>query len=136
MQAYANNTALRSHLENQVNFFTEFTHKTYDALRRLSQINLRLTQQLLEDTVDTGRAMLNCADPFQLGATAIRQVEPVARHVQSYQEELMRVLTGTQSEFVRTAEQRMPEARRGAMAVADEFARGAAEASEAFITRH
>jgi hypothetical protein len=76
------------------------------------------------------------ADPFQLGATAIRQVEPVARHVQSYQEELMRVLTGTQSEFVRTAEQRMPEARRGAMAVADEFARGAAEASEAFITRH
>lgn len=136
MQAYANNTALRSHLENQVNFFTEFTHKTYDALRRLSQINLRLSQQLLEDTVDTGRAMLNCADPFQLGATAMRQVEPVARHVQSYQEELMRVLTGAQSEFVRTAEQRMPEARRGAMAVADEFARGAAEASEAFITRH
>lgn len=136
MQAYANNTALRSHLENQVNFFTEFTHKSYDALRRLSQINLRLTQQLLEDTVDTGRAMLNCADPFQLGATAMRQVEPVARHVQSYQEELMRVLTGAQSEFVRTAEQRMPEARRGAMAVADEFARGAAEASEAFITRH
>jgi phasin family protein len=136
MQAYANNTALRSHLENQVNFFTEFTHKSYDALRRLSQINLRLTQQLLEDSVDTGRAMLNCADPFQLGATAMRQVEPVARHMQSYQEELMRVLTGAQSEFVRTAEQRMPEAQRGAMAIADEFARGAAEASEAFITRH
>jgi phasin family protein len=136
MQAYANNTALRSHLENQVNFFTEFTHKSYDALRRLSQINLRLTQQLLEDTVDTGRAMLNCADPFQLGATAMRQVEPLARHMQSYQEELMRVLTGAHSEFVRTAEQRMPEAQRGAMAVADEFARGAAEASEAFITRH
>ena len=136
MQAYANNTALRSHLENQVNFFTEFTHKSYDALFRLSQINLRLTQQLLEDTVDTGRAMLNCADPFQLGATAMRQVEPVARHVQSYQEELMRVFTGTQSEFVRTAETHMPEARRGALAVADEFARSAAEAGEAFITRH
>jgi phasin family protein len=136
MQAYANNTALRSHLENQVNFFTEFTHKSYDALRRLSQINLRLTQQLLEDTVDTGRAMLNCADPFQLGATAMRQAEPVARHVQSYQEELLRVFTGTQSEYLRAAETHMPEARRGAIAVADEFARSAAEAGEAFITRH
>ena len=136
MQAYANNTALRSHLENQVNFFTEFTHKSYDALFRLSQINLRLTQQLLEDTVDTGRAMLNCADPLQFGATAMRQVEPVARHVQSYQEELLRVLTGAQSEFARTAESRMPEAQRGALAAADEFARNAAEASEAFITRH
>lgn len=136
MQAFANNTALRSHLENQVNFFTEFTHKSYDTLRRLSQINLRLTQQLLEDSVDTGRAMINSPDPFQAGAAAMRQFEPVARHVQTYQEELMRVLTGAQSEFVRTAEQNMPEAQRGALAAADEFARNAAEASEAFITRH
>lgn len=136
MQAYAHNTALRSHLDNQVSFITEFTHKSYDALRRLSEINLRLTQQLLEDSVDTGRAMLNCTDPFQAGAAAMRQAEPVARHLRSYQEELMRVLTGTQSEFVRTAESRMPEAGRSALAVADEFARNAAEASEAFMTRH
>jgi hypothetical protein len=136
MQANVNHTALRSHLENQVNFFTEYTQKSYDALRRLSEINLRLTQQLLEDSVDTGRAMLNCNDPFQLGAAAMRQVEPVSRHLRNYQDELLRVLTGAQSDFVRTTESRMPEAGRGALAVADEFARNAAEASEAFITRH
>jgi phasin family protein len=136
MQAFQNTTALRSHMENQVNFFTELSHKSYDALRRVSEINLRLAQQLLQDSVDTGRAMLSCSDPFQMSATAMRQAEPVARHVRSYQKELLQVLTGAQSDLVRTTESRMPEASRSAAAMADEFARSAAEASEAFTTRH
>ena len=44
MQPYANNPALRGQLESQVNFLTEFTQKTYDSMRKVSELNMHLAQ--------------------------------------------------------------------------------------------
>lgn len=135
MQPFANTPALQSHLESQVNFFTELAHRTYDSARKLSELNLRLTQQLIEDTVDTGRRMLTCGDPYQAAATAMRQMEPVAQHLRDYQRQLLGVLAGAQVDLTRAAETHIPEASRSAAAVAEEVARRTTEAAGAFTAR-
>lgn len=136
MQAFAAPPALRSHLESQVNFFTELSHKSYDTLRQLSELNLRLTQQLLEDTVATSRDLLNALHPFQYASIALHHAGPVAQHLRSYQQALMALMAGAQTGIAQTARERMPEAGRSAAAAAEEFARRSAEAVSAISTRH
>ena len=136
MPSFPTTPALRSHLENQVGFYTELTQKSFDALQRLGQINLRLGQHLMQDAIDANRALLGCATPFEFGPTALRQAAPVSQHLREYQAALLHLMTGTQTDMARTAETRMPEQSRSAAAMAEEFARHATEAGEAFMTRH
>lgn len=126
MQAYANNPALRSNLESQVNLMTELSQKTYDSVRKISELNMQLAQQLIEDTVNMSRSMMQCSDPYTMTSAAMSQIQPAAEHVRNYQQQLMGVLNGAQAELTRTAESRMSEATRNASAMADEMVRHAA----------
>lgn len=128
MQSLANNPALRSHVETQVNFLTDLTHRSYDAARKLSELNLQLARQLIEDAVDTSRQMLACTDPFQVAALAMRQAEPLGQHLRAYQQQLMALVAGAQTELTHAAEAHLPQAGRSAAAMADDIARRSAEA--------
>ena len=119
----ANNPALRSQLETQVNFLTELSHRSYDSVRKISELNMRFTQQLIEDSMNLGRELMNCSDPFQMTSTAINQLQPATEHLRSYQRQLMGVLSGVQADISRAAASRMPEATRQASAMADEMVR-------------
>lgn len=121
-----NNPALRSQLETQVNFLTELSHRTYDSVRKVSELNMRFTQQFIEDSMNFGRELMNCSDPFQVTSTAINQLQPATEHLRSYQRQLMGVLSGAQADFSRAAETHIPEASRQASAMADEMVRNAA----------
>jgi len=131
MPAFANNPAMRSHLENQVNFMTELTQKTYDSMRKLSELNMHLAQQMIEDSMNMSRSMMSCSDPFQMTSTAMNQIQPATEHLRTYQQQLMGVLAGAQVELQKSAEAHIPEASRSASAIADEMVRSAASASAA-----
>jgi phasin family protein len=131
MQAFANNPAMKSHLENQVNFMTELTQKTYDSIRKLSELNMHLAQQMIEDSMSMGRSMMSCSDPFQMTSTAMNQIQPATEHLRTWQQQLMGVLAGAQVELQKSAEAHIPEASRSASAIADEMVRSAASASAA-----
>lgn len=134
MPSYSNSSNLRSQLEGQVNFMTELTRQSYDSARKLSELNLRLTQQLMEDGVNASRQMLSCTDPFQLSAAAVGQLQPLTDHLRSYAQQLMGVLAGVQTELTRSAETFLPLATRTASAAAEDMARRSAEAT-ASLTR-
>jgi phasin family protein len=125
----ASNPALRSQLEHQVTFFTEMSHRSYDSVRKISELNMQFTQQLLEDSMNLGRELMNCSDPFQVTSTAINQLQPATEHLRTYQRQLMGVLSGAQAEFSRAAGAHIPEASRQASAMADEMVRNAAAAT-------
>jgi phasin family protein len=125
----ANNPALRSQLETQVNFLTELSQRTYDSARKVGELNMQYTQQMIEDSVNLGRELMSCSDPFQMTSTAINQLQPATEHLRNYQRQLMGVLSGVQAEFSRAAEARIPEATRQASAMADEMVRNASAAA-------
>jgi phasin family protein len=125
----SSNPALRSQVETQVNFFTELSHRTYDSVRKVSELNMQFTQQMIEDSMTLGRELMNCSDPFQMTSTAINQLQPATEHMRSYQRQLMGVLSGVQADFTRAAETHIPEASRQASAMADQMVRSAAAAA-------
>ncbi len=132
MPSNPRNPAMQSHLETQVNFMTELTRKSYDSVRKLSELNLHLAQQLMEDSANASRQLMSCSDPFQLSSTAFTQLQPVTEHLRNYQRQLMGVLAGAQVELTRTAETHIPDASRSAAAAAEEIARRTADATQVF----
>lgn len=134
MQSRANNPALRSHVDTQVNFFTELAQRSVDSARQLSELNLRLAQHLVNESIATARQMLSCSDPYQAGNVALRGLEPVARHLRQYQRQLVALVSGAQLALTDTAETHIPEAGRGAAAIADDMARRALDAGAAFAS--
>jgi phasin family protein len=134
MQSLANNPAFRSHVETQINFFTELAHRSFDSARRLSELNLRLGQQLMEDAIDTGRQMLSCTDPYQMSTLAMQRMEPLAQHLRAYQQQLAALAAGAQAGLTQAAEAHIPEAGRSAAALADDVARRSLDAGAAFAS--
>jgi len=136
MPSYSRTPAVQSHLETQVNFMTELARKSYDAIRKLSELNLQLAQQLMEDSANASRQMMSSRDPFQMSSVAFTQLQPVTEHLRGYQRQLMGVLAGAQVELTRTAETHIPDASRSAAAAAEEVARRTAEAGLAYTRAH
>jgi phasin family protein len=130
MQPFATNPALRGNLETQVNVLTELTQKTYDAIRKVSELNLHLAQQMMEDSMNMCRSMMSCSDPFQMTSAAMNQLQPAAEHLRSYQQQLMGLLAGVQTDFTRSAETGISEASRSASVMADQMVRHAASAGQ------
>ncbi len=123
MPSYSSNSAMRSGLDAQVNFMTELTRRSYDSVRKLSELNLHFSQLLMQDSVAATRQVLACSDPLQMAAAMANAAQPVAQHLRSYQQQLMGMLTGAQVELTRTAESLMPQGSRYAAALAETMAR-------------
>jgi phasin family protein len=111
MQPLANNPALRPQLETQLSTLTELAQKSYDMVLKLSELNLHLAQQMVEDTLNASRELMACSDPFQFTSIAMRQVQPAAEHLRSYQQQLVGVISGAQVELARAAEAQQPALR-------------------------
>jgi hypothetical protein len=131
MQSFANNPALKSHLETQVNFMTDLSQKSYDFVGKVTELNMNLARQISDDWVNLNRAMLQCSDPFQMTATAMSHLHPTAEHLRSYQQQLMGLLAGVQIYLTRSTESYLPEATRSARAMADETVRQASASASA-----
>ncbi|MEO7495197.1 MAG: phasin family protein [Massilia sp.] len=131
MPNYTDNAAMRSQMENQSRMLNELSQKTYEAMRRVGEINMKMSQQLMEDGMNMGREMMSCGDPLQMVSAAMKQLQPVTQHLRSYQEQLMGALAGMQLDLTRSAEQSVPGAVRSVGAVADDMVRNASVTSMA-----
>lgn len=134
MQFFSDNPALRAHIESQIDFMTEFTQKTFDALREISELNLRLARQTIEGSLHACRELTHITDPMQFTQVAMKQLEPAAERLRTYQQHLLSALAGAQADLTRTAESRMPEVSRRAGAAAEEMVRQAAAGTTIPVT--
>ena len=133
MPSYSNSSMTQSGIEAQVNFLTELTRKSFDSMRKLGELNLHLTQQLMQNSAEATRQMASCRDPFQLAAVAASATQPALQYLQRYQQQLAGMLTGTQLDLTRSAEALMPEgARFAAAAMIEDLSRAAPSDSAPF----
>lgn len=86
------NPALRAQFDAQAGMLATLSQRSYDLFARVSELNMQLARQTIDDVIDTGRRMAGCSDPFQLGAAAMHGWQPVGEHLRSYQQNLMGVL--------------------------------------------
>jgi phasin family protein len=86
------NPALRAQFDAQAGVLATLSQRSYDLFARVSELNMQLARQTIDDVIDTGRQMAACSDPFQLGATAMHGWQPMGEHLRSYGQNLMGVL--------------------------------------------
>ncbi len=130
LPSLATTPALKSYLESQLVFVTELSTKLCDSMRKVSELNVRLAQQLIEDGIASSRQLLSTNDPVELASAALAIGQPMAERFHQYQQQLLNVIAGTQVELTRTAESHIPETSRTAAAMADELVRKASEETE------
>lgn len=109
MPSFPTLPAMRSGLDAQINFLTDFTHRTCDSLRKLNELNLQYAQQMVQDSADASRSVLSSTDPYQLAAAFAKAAHPASEHLRLYQQNLFGVLSGAQLELVRSADTFMPQ---------------------------
>lgn len=130
MNTLAQHPAWKSRLDAQVSLLADVAGKVYDALHRITELNLRLAQQLADDAMASSRQMIGTSGPVECCAAMLAGSVPASGHLRAYQQELMNVLAGTQFELSRTADTRIPEANRAAGALADDMVRRSTQAGE------
>ena len=134
MPSFPTNPVIRSGLDAQVDFLTELTRRSYEAVRKLSELNLRFAQQAMQDLADASRNILSCTDPLQMPAAAVKSAQPVGEHLRDYQRQLFNFLSGAQLELTRSAETFAPQASRYATAMAESLARDSERSADAFAS--
>ena len=136
MQTNVSHPALKNHVDSQVAMFTDMSSRYYDAMRRITELNMHLCQLLIEDATAAGRHLLATADPVEFSTLAVNCMMPSGERLRGYQQRLANVMAGAQVELTRCAEAHMPEAPRTAAAMAEELVRDSAEANEKIAARH
>jgi hypothetical protein len=131
MQSFANNPALKSHLENQLNFMAELSEKSLDATRQVSELNLQMARQMIGTWINLGRALLQASDPFQMSSATVTGIQSLSEQMRHHQQQLMGLLARTQADLTRSAQSNIPEASRSASAMANEMVRNAAASASA-----
>lgn len=122
--------ALKSHLEVQMAFLSDWSRKIFDSAQRLSELNLQLALDLAEDVRSTGQQLMQAKSLTELASAATIQAHPAAEKVRHYQQRLSNLVTNANADLTKTAEHHIPDASRTAAAVADELVRRAAEETE------
>lgn len=122
--------ALKSHLQAQLHFAADLSRKFVDTAQQVSELNLRLSQEMLEEFNKTHQQVLSARAPGEFLALAVGQMRPGGDKLQHYQQQLSRVIANANVELNRTAETHIPETSRTAAAFADEVVRKAAEETE------
>ena len=122
--------ALKSHLEAQCNFATELSRKLFDTVQQLSELHLRLAQDLLQEWSSASQQLLCARDTGEFMSLAAAQLQPGSDKLRQYQQQLGNLVANANVEMNRTAENHLPEAGRTAVAFADELVRKTAEETE------
>ena len=133
MPAYTPNPAVQSHLDNQLGFVSGLARSSYDSARKLSELHVHFAQQVLEQSLSVTRQLMAVSDPFQWSALLAHQVGPFSARLQQYQRELIGLLSGVPLDFTRTTESYMPASSRSAAALAEDLARRADDARQAYM---
>jgi phasin family protein len=108
------NPALKSQLEAQVGLLGALSVRGVDTMQRLSELNMQLARELVDDTLGACLEALSCNDPVQMAATAMRRLQPSGEHLVHYQQQLMGVFADAQANLpLPAAPQAPPERTRG-----------------------
>lgn len=130
MNALAPSPAIKTHLDAQVSLLTDMANRMYDAVHRITALNLKLAQQLVDDNLAASRQVMATNDPVERCAALVSGGVPASEHLRGYQQQLLNIIAGTQLELSRSAGEHLPEASRAAGAVADEVMRRGSQAGE------
>ena len=122
--------AVRTHLDAQVSFLNDMSKSLFRSFQQLVELNIQLTQTLLEESTLTGQQLLTADRHTDVIGAAASRAQPATDKLRAYQQHISRVAADAQVELARVTEQHVQETTRTARALADEVARVSSEETE------
>lgn len=122
--------AVRTHLDAQMSFINDMSKSLFQSFQQLCDLNIQLTQTMLEEATQTGQQMLTADRQTDVIGAAASRAQPASEKLRAYQQHISRVAADAQVELARVTEQHVQETSRTARALADEVQRVASEETE------
>ena len=125
--------AVRTHMDAQVSFFNDMSKSLARSFQHLCDLNIQLTQTMLEESNIAGQQLLTSDRPTEALSIAASRAQPATEKLRAYQQHISRVAADAQVELARVTEEHVQETSRTARQLADEVARVATEETERSI---
>jgi phasin family protein len=122
--------AAKNYMEAQMSLFTDLSKKLFDSAQRISELNMQVTQTILEESLKGSHELLCAEDSSDFISIAATQLQPVAEKLRTYHHDFTNIAAGTRVELAKATEQHVPETSRTAAALAEEVARKAHDETE------
>ena len=129
------NPAVRSHLDAQMAFFNELSQSLSRSFQEVCQLNIQLSQTLLEETAIASQRLMTAERPNDALSAAASRAQPATEKLRAYHQHLSRLAATAQVELARVTEQHVKETSRTARALADEVGRAASEETDRNMQR-
>ena len=124
------NPAVRTHVDAQMSFLNDMSKSLFQSFQQLCDLNIQLTQTMLEEATQTGQQMLTADRQTDVIGAAASRAQPATDKLRAYQQHISRVAADAQVQLARVTEQHVQETTRTARALADEVQRVASEETE------
>lgn len=106
------------------------THKAFEGVEKLVELNMQVAKTALAETADTTKAMLSVKDAQELLALQAGLLQPSAEKAAAYSRHVYDIAAATNAEVAKVAEEQMAEAQRKFMAMVDTMVKNAPAGTE------
>ncbi|MEJ7808195.1 MAG: phasin family protein [Telluria sp.] len=113
-----------------MSFINDMSKSLFQSFQQLCDLNIQLTQTMLEEATQTGQQLLTADRHTDLINAAASRAQPAADKLRAYQQHISRVAADAQVQLARVTEQHVQETTRTARVLADEVQRVASEETE------
>lgn len=122
--------AAEAHVNAQFTFMDDMARTLLQSFQKISDLNLNLTQSLVEESTRLGRDLVAADKPAAVLSATAAQAAPAGERLRLYRDNLARISAEAQADLSRCAERHVPETSRTAKALAEEFMKASAEESQ------
>lgn len=127
--------AVKAHLEAQCSLVSELSQKMFETVQKFNELNMQVARTVVQDSLSSAQQVMVAKDPYEALSIASVQAQPAAEKIRAYQQHLTDIAARSQADMAKTAESHLSTTSRTAAAMADEFARTAAEETEKVTQR-
>jgi phasin family protein len=120
---------LAAHKANVETLFG-LTHKAFEGVEKLVELNLQVAKSTLAESAETTKAMLSVKDAQELLALQAGLLQPSAEKAAAYSRHLYDIAAGTNAEVTRVAEAQIADAQKKVLAVVDTAVKNAPAGTE------
>jgi phasin family protein len=109
------------------------THKAFEGVEKLVELNLQAAKVVMTEAADTTRAALGVKDAQELMALQQATLQPAAEKAVAYSRNVYEIATATNDEFVRVAETQFADLQKTFTSVVDSMVKNAPAGSETAV---
>jgi phasin family protein len=106
------------------------THKAFEGVEKLVELNMQVAKTTLAETAETTKAALSVKDAQELLSLQASLLQPAAEKAAAYSRHLYDIMAGTNAEVSKVAESTMADGQKAMLAVVDNAVKNAPAGTE------